>query len=106
MAYNAETPQNVEVSRKIPPEMPLLDQLALMERYTAVHRDHLDAPREIREAECLRVLYPALFRSVEPEDLIAAIDDYIDWYNKERIQLKLGGLSPLQFREQAFRIAM
>lgn len=42
----------------------------------------------------------------KPEDLIAAIDDYIDWYNKERIQLKLGGLSPLQFREQAFRMAV
>ncbi len=40
-----------------------------------------------------------------PEDLIAAINDYIDWYNRERIQLNLKGLSPLQFREQAFRLA-
>ena len=41
-----------------------------------------------------------------PEELIAAIDDYIEWYNKERIQVKLKGLSPLQFRKQAFMITM
>ena len=41
-----------------------------------------------------------------PDQLIAAIDDYIDWYNNERIQAKLKGLSPLQFRKQAFKMAM
>lgn len=40
------------------------------------------------------------------DQLIAAIDDYIDWYNNERIQAKLKGLSPLQFRKQAFKMAM
>lgn len=39
-----------------------------------------------------------------PEELIAAIDDYIDWYNKDRIQTNLKGLSPLQYRKQAFKI--
>ena len=39
-----------------------------------------------------------------PEELVAAIDDYIRWYNEERIQVKLGGLSPLQFREQVCRL--
>lgn len=38
------------------------------------------------------------------EDLIAAIDDYIKWYNEERIQKKLKGLPPLQFRKQAFKM--
>ena len=41
-----------------------------------------------------------------PEQLIAAIDDYIIWYNNERIQVKLKGLSPLQFRKQAFKMAV
>ena len=34
------------------------------------------------------------------EQLKAAIDEYIDYYNRERIQIKLGYLSPLIFREQ------
>ncbi len=41
-----------------------------------------------------------------PEELIAAINDYIDWYNSERIQVKLKGMSPLQFRKHAFKIAL
>lgn len=41
-----------------------------------------------------------------PEELIAAINDYIRWYNNERIQVKLKGLSPLQFRKQAFMMAV
>ena len=41
-----------------------------------------------------------------PDQLIVAIDDYIDWYNNERIQAKLKGLSPLQFRKQAFKMSM
>lgn len=41
-----------------------------------------------------------------PEELIAAIDDYISWYNNERIRVELKGLTPLQFREQAFKMAV
>lgn len=41
-----------------------------------------------------------------PQELIFAIDDYIDWYNKERIQVKLKGLSPLQFRKQSFTMSV
>lgn len=32
------------------------------------------------------------------EDLCAEIDEYIEWYNNERIQLGLDGLSPTQYR--------
>lgn len=32
------------------------------------------------------------------KDLIKTIDDYIYWYNNERIKLTLGGYSPVQFR--------
>ena len=42
---------------------------------------------------------------MSPEELIAAIDEYIRWYNEERIQVKLKGLTPLQFRRQAFKMA-
>lgn len=34
------------------------------------------------------------------EQLKAAIEEYIDYYNRERIQMKLGYLSPLIFREK------
>ena len=34
------------------------------------------------------------------EQLKAAIEEYIDYYNRERIQKKLGYLSPLVFREK------
>lgn len=27
-----------------------------------------------------------------------ALDDYIHWYNEERIKLSLGGMSPMQYR--------
>ena len=31
-------------------------------------------------------------------DLIRTIDEYIYWYNNERIKLTLGGYSPIQYR--------
>ena len=34
------------------------------------------------------------------EQLSTAIDEYIEYYNKERIQMKLGYLPPLIFREK------
>lgn len=40
-----------------------------------------------------------------PEELMAAIDDYIRWYNEKRVQHNLGGLTPLQFRRKAFRMS-
>lgn len=32
------------------------------------------------------------------DDLAAAIDDYIEWYNGGRIKMSLGGMSPAEFR--------
>lgn len=32
------------------------------------------------------------------QDLFRTIDDYIYWYNNERIKLTLGGYSPVQYR--------
>lgn len=76
MAFNAEIAQNVEVSVKLPPELPPMEQLALMERYTDAHRTP-GLTKEEREVACLRVLYPALFRSIQKEDLIAGRLDFL-----------------------------
>ena len=35
------------------------------------------------------------------DDLIKAIEEYIKWYNEERINVKRKGLSPLQYRQQS-----
>ncbi|MFC5985366.1 IS3 family transposase [Marinicrinis lubricantis] len=35
------------------------------------------------------------------EELKKDIDDYIHFYNNERIQAKLNGLSPIEFRTKA-----
>lgn len=69
MAFNAETAQNVEVSVKLPPELAPMEQLRLMERYTETHIAASALSKEEREVACLRVLYPALLRSIEPQDL-------------------------------------
>lgn len=75
--FDIETAQNVEVSKKLPPQKPLLEQLRIMEEYTAVHKAHLGASKEMREVACLEVLYPALFRRIEEGDLIAGRLDFL-----------------------------
>lgn len=77
MAFNAETAQNVEVSVKLPPELAPMGQLRLMERYTETHKAASALSKEEREVACLRVLYPALLRSIEPQDLIAGRLDFL-----------------------------
>ena len=39
------------------------------------------------------------FKSID--DLKTAIEDYIKWYNEERINVKRKGLSPLEYRLQS-----
>ena len=36
------------------------------------------------------------------DDLRLAIENYIKWYNEDRINIKRKGLSPLQYRQQSF----
>ena len=55
---NVEGAQNVEISKKIPCEKPLIVQLEIMERYTAVHKACAALPKEIREVECLKGFIP------------------------------------------------
>lgn len=74
---NIEAAQNVEISKKFPCEKSLQEQLEIMERYTAVHRAHLEASKEMREAACLEVLYPTLFRRIQEGDRIAGRLDFL-----------------------------
>ena len=37
------------------------------------------------------------------DELEKVINDYFRYYNEERIQLKLKGLSPIQYRKQSFK---
>ena len=75
--FNVEGAQNVEISKKLPCEKPLIVQLEIMERYTAVHKACAALPKEIREVECLKVLYPTLFRNITNQDLIAGRTDFL-----------------------------
>lgn len=76
-AFDVMGAQNVEVSEKLPCEKSLQEQLAIMEQYTAVHKACRTAAKELREAACLAVLYPRLFRSIEPQDKIAGRLDFL-----------------------------
>lgn len=75
--FNIEGSQNVEVSVKIPCEKPLVEQLEIMERYTQIHKKYSEKSLERREVECLKVLFPAMFRSIEEQDLIAGRLDFL-----------------------------
>jgi len=37
------------------------------------------------------------------EEIVDAVRDYLDYYDHRRIQLKLKGLSPIQYRKQSFK---
>ncbi|MBW8021005.1 IS3 family transposase, partial [Pseudomonas syringae pv. tomato] len=43
--------------------------------------------------------YLKRFESIE--ELTAGLEEYIRYYNHDRIKLKLGGLSPVKYRTQA-----
>lgn len=74
---NIDGAQNVEVSRKLPSEKTPEEQLALMERYIRVYRENLSEDKAIREVRCLSVIYPDLFRHLEPGDLTAGRLDFL-----------------------------
>ena len=40
------------------------------------------------------------FSSYTIQEFIDYIDEYIDWYNEERIKMSLGGISPFEYRRQ------
>ena len=38
----------------------------------------------------------------DTDELIKAIDEYVYYYNNERIKARLKGLTPIEYRNQAF----
>ncbi|MGI6501074.1 MAG: pyruvate formate lyase family protein [Anaerostipes sp.] len=75
--FDVDGIQNVEVSVKIPCEKTFIRQLEIMETYTKVHHESINLPKEIREVNCLKVLYPEMFRSIEDQDKIAGRLDFL-----------------------------
>lgn len=75
--FDVEGGQNVEVSIKIECEKSLTQQLGIMERYTETHKRYAGHSKERREAECLKVIFPDMFRSIEDQDLIAGRLDFL-----------------------------
>lgn len=51
----------------------------------------------------LKTEFYYLNRFTSVDQLKAGLDDYIHYYNHERIKLKLKGLSPVQYRTQPVR---
>lgn len=74
---NIDGAQNVEVSVQIPCEKTLQEQLAIMEAYTRAHKDSLHLDKAQREINCLKTIFPALFRSIEKDDLLAGRLDFL-----------------------------
>ena len=74
---NIDGVQNVEVSIKIPCEKPVMEQLEIMEAYTKAYQDSAGLDKAKREINCLKTIYPALFRSIEDDDLIAGRLDFL-----------------------------
>lgn len=74
---NIDGVQNVEISKKIPCEKSLEEQLLIMENYTNAYKKHRNEDKAIREIACLKTIYPALFRSIEEDDLIAGRLDFL-----------------------------
>lgn len=77
LLFNVEQSQNVEQSRKFTCEKPLMEQLEIMEEYTAVHRSMLDSSKEEREVACLKVIFPRLLRTIQNQDLFAGRLDFL-----------------------------
>ena len=74
---NIEGAQNVNVSKRLPPEKTPEEQLQIMEAYTEAYKSSQNLDKAHRELNCLRVLFPTLFRRIEPQDLIAGRLDFL-----------------------------
>ncbi len=75
--FDLDGVQNVEIKKKLPCQKTSAEQLHIMETYTRTHQKSLPLSKEQRELACLQVLYPALLRQIEPEDLFAGRMDVL-----------------------------
>ena len=74
---NIDGEQNVEVSKPVPSEKTPQQQLAIMEAYTEAHKNSAHLDKAQREINCLKTIFPVLFRSIEEDDLIAGRLDFL-----------------------------
>lgn len=74
---NIEGVQNAQVSKPIPSEKSVVEQLDIMEEYTRVHQKYSKEDKAFRELACLHVLFPRMFRSIQDQDLIAGRLDFL-----------------------------
>ena len=74
---NIDGTQNVEVSKPIPSEKTPQEQLHIMEAYTAAHKEFTGKDKAFRELNCLKTIFPTLFRSIEDTDLFAGRLDFL-----------------------------
>lgn len=74
---NIDGAQNVEVSKPIPSQKSPQEQLEIMEAYTRAHKNGANLDKAFREIHCLKVLFPRLFRTLEPGDQIAGRLDFL-----------------------------
>ena len=74
---NIDGVQNVEVSKPIPSEKSYHEQIRIMVEYSDTYKANLQHSVCRRELECLKVLYPRLLRSIEPQDLFAGRLDFL-----------------------------
>lgn len=74
---NIDGIQNVQVSEPICSEKTPGEQLALMEEYTETYKRYANSDKAWREVECLKIIYPTLFRHIEEKDLIAGRLDFL-----------------------------
>ncbi len=61
---------NVTVAPKEPLYLSPIEQLHLMKRYTNTHKKYTNRNKLTREIECLKVLFPKVFRPMYEDDLI------------------------------------
>lgn len=50
-------------------------------------------------AEKNEMFYGRSWIGVSPDNFAKELDDYINWYNRKRIKLSLGRLSPMEYRQ-------
>ena len=74
---NIDGAQNVEVSKPIPSQKSPQEQLEIMEAYTRTHQNGAHLDKAFREINCLKVIFPRLFRTLEPGDQIAGRLDFL-----------------------------
>ncbi|WP_367566258.1 pyruvate formate lyase family protein [Lacrimispora sp.] len=74
---NKNVAEIVEISKKIPCEKSIEGQIEIMEQYTETYQRFSGQSLAKREIECLKVLFPKLFRKIESTDIIIGRSDVL-----------------------------